>query len=64
MSAVCLLLAIICWVRGWCLFPHRSSEAANPLAPYRAIRALLFILLGWGFFLAAIGVRVVVAVSP
>lgn len=59
----CLIVAVVCWFRGGWLIPNTYDKARSAVAPYRAVRGVLFVVLGWGWFLAAIGVRVAVVLG-
>jgi hypothetical protein len=64
MNYLLVVMAVLFWLRGGWLIPSRLSEANSPLAPYRAIRGVICLLIGIGFWLAAIGFHAAVVISP
>lgn len=63
MNTLWLILAAVCWLRGWWLMPSSATEARSAMAPYRAARSVLLVLVGWGCFLGGIGVRFAVVLG-
>ncbi|AGG89908.1 hypothetical protein [Rhodanobacter denitrificans] len=64
MNFIHLAFAVFFWLLGGWLIPTKLGAATSPLAPYRAIRGVFYLLIGLGFWLAAIGFRVAVVIAP
>lgn len=59
-----LILALFFFLVGGWLIPTSLKEANSPLAPYRAIRGVLYVLIGIGWWLSAIGFKAAVVLGP
>lgn len=57
-------LAILFAVIGWWKLPSTLREARSDLAPYRAVAAVIYLLISFAWGCAAAGIQVVVAVTP
>lgn len=64
MNAWLLILAVLFWLRGSWLIPTTLSQANNPLAPYRAILGVIYLLVGIGLWLVANGMKAAVVLGP
>lgn len=63
MSVGYLILAIFCIMVGWCKLPSTLAEVRSPLAPYRAVAAVFYLIIGLLFWFAGIGITAAVVVT-
>lgn len=58
-----LILAVFFALVGWWKLPNTLAEARSPLAPYRAVAAVIYLIISIIWWCAGVGVQVAVVVA-